>query len=164
MASFSNKIGGSGKDLATLLAAVLTWSGYWNLTKGPKGSHRCHSGSAIAIAPIATCKQCGSGTLECSTWHKFPNPGPRGRHFYQKCHISKPGGTILIKNVLFPTQGPGFWSNMSYLQPRARGHNFNQKCHIANTCGDLWYDFGQIHHKIHFKYLVWYLLLFKVFK
>ena len=29
-ASFSNKIG-SGKNLATLLAAVLTWSGYWNL-------------------------------------------------------------------------------------------------------------------------------------
>ena len=28
-ASFSYKIGGSGKDLATLLAAVLTWSGYW---------------------------------------------------------------------------------------------------------------------------------------
>ena len=27
--SFSNKIGGGGKDLATLLAAVLTWSGYW---------------------------------------------------------------------------------------------------------------------------------------
>ena len=30
---------------------------------------------------------------------------PRGRHFYQKCHISNPGGTILTKNVLFPTQG-----------------------------------------------------------
>ena len=63
---------------------------------------------------------------------------PRGRHFYQKCHISNPGGTILTKNVIFPTQGAGFWSNMSYLvftslQPR--GHNFNQKCHIANTCG-----------------------------
>ena len=28
-ASFSNKIGGSGKDLATLQAAVLTWSRYW---------------------------------------------------------------------------------------------------------------------------------------
>ena len=28
-ASFFNKIGGGGKDLATLLAAVLTWSGYW---------------------------------------------------------------------------------------------------------------------------------------
>ena len=28
-ASFSYKIGGCGKDLATLLAAVLTWSGYW---------------------------------------------------------------------------------------------------------------------------------------
>ena len=86
---------------------------------------------------------------------------PQGRHFYQKWHISNPGGTILTKNVLFPTQGAGFWSNMSYLQPRR--HNFNQKCHIANTCA-LWYDFGKIHHKIHFKYLVWYLLLFKVFK
>ena len=32
-ASFSYKICGRGKDLATLLAAVLTWSGYWrNLT------------------------------------------------------------------------------------------------------------------------------------
>ena len=29
-ASFSYKIGGGGKDLATLLAAVLTWSGYWD--------------------------------------------------------------------------------------------------------------------------------------
>ena len=28
-ASFSYKIGGGGKDLATLLADVLTWSGYW---------------------------------------------------------------------------------------------------------------------------------------
>ena len=28
-ALFSYKIGGGGKDLATLLAAVLTWSGYW---------------------------------------------------------------------------------------------------------------------------------------
>ena len=58
---------------------------------------------------------------------------PRGRHFYQKCHISNPEGTILNINVLFPIQGAGFWSNMSYLQ--TRGHNFNQKCHIANTCG-----------------------------
>ena len=32
-ASFSNKIGGGGKDLATLLAAVLTWSGYWVSTQ-----------------------------------------------------------------------------------------------------------------------------------
>ena len=30
-ASFSYKIGGGGKDLATLLAAVLTWSGYWEM-------------------------------------------------------------------------------------------------------------------------------------
>ena len=28
-ASFSYKIGGGGNDLATLLAAVLTWFGYW---------------------------------------------------------------------------------------------------------------------------------------
>ena len=28
-ASFSYKIGDGGKDLATLLEAVLTWSGYW---------------------------------------------------------------------------------------------------------------------------------------
>ena len=33
---------------------------------------------------------------------------PRGRYFHQKCHISNPGGTILTKNVLFPTQGAGF--------------------------------------------------------
>ena len=32
-----------------------------------------------------------------STW-------PRVCHFYQKCHISNPGGTILTKNVLFPTR------------------------------------------------------------
>ena len=31
--SFSEKIGGGGKDLATLLAAVLTWSGYWAVYK-----------------------------------------------------------------------------------------------------------------------------------
>ena len=30
-ASFSNKIGGGGKDLATILVAVLTWSGYWKI-------------------------------------------------------------------------------------------------------------------------------------
>ena len=29
VASFSYKIGSGGEDLATLLAAVLTWSGYW---------------------------------------------------------------------------------------------------------------------------------------
>ena len=29
VASFSYKIGGGGKDLATLLPSVLTWSGYW---------------------------------------------------------------------------------------------------------------------------------------
>ena len=28
-ASFSFKIGSGGKDLTTLLEAVLTWSGYW---------------------------------------------------------------------------------------------------------------------------------------
>ena len=28
-ASFSYKIGSGGKDFATLLADVLTWSGYW---------------------------------------------------------------------------------------------------------------------------------------
>ena len=32
-ASFSYKIDGVGKDLATLLAAVLTWSGYWFMIK-----------------------------------------------------------------------------------------------------------------------------------
>ena len=32
VASFSYKIGGGGKDLATLLAAVLTWSGYWGFS------------------------------------------------------------------------------------------------------------------------------------
>ena len=31
-ASFSYKIsGGGGKDLVTLMAAVLTWSGYWDI-------------------------------------------------------------------------------------------------------------------------------------
>ena len=32
-ASFSYKIGGGSKDLATLLVAVLTWSGYWVLDR-----------------------------------------------------------------------------------------------------------------------------------
>ena len=32
-ASFSYKIDSGGKDLATLLAAVLTWSGYWIIWK-----------------------------------------------------------------------------------------------------------------------------------
>ena len=30
VASFSYKIDGGGKDFATLLAAILTWSGYWS--------------------------------------------------------------------------------------------------------------------------------------
>ena len=30
-ASFSYKVGGGGKDFATLLAAVKTWSGYWRI-------------------------------------------------------------------------------------------------------------------------------------
>ena len=38
-ASFSNKIGG-GKDLATLLAAVLTWSGYWEHSASNFGVYR----------------------------------------------------------------------------------------------------------------------------
>ena len=70
---------------------------------------------------------------ECSTWHKFSNPGSaistknvifpiQGAQFWLK-----------NKNVLFQIQGAGFWSNMPYLQPR--GHNFKQKCHVANTCG-----------------------------
>ena len=33
VASFSYKIGGGGKDLATLLTAVLTWSGFWFQSK-----------------------------------------------------------------------------------------------------------------------------------
>ena len=36
-ASFSYKIGGGGKDLVTLLAAVLTWSGYWSFTLADGG-------------------------------------------------------------------------------------------------------------------------------
>ena len=50
--------------------------------------------------------------LECSTWHKFPNPG--GVISTKKYPISNPGGTILTKKVLFTTQGVEFWSNMSY--------------------------------------------------
>ena len=42
---------------------------------------------------------------ECSTWHKFPNPG----------------GAISTKNVIFPIQGAQFWLKMSYFQPRAGG-------------------------------------------
>ena len=43
---------------------------------------------------------------ECSTWHKFPNP--EGAISNKKCPISNQGGTILTKNVLFPTQGAKF--------------------------------------------------------
>ena len=42
---------------------------------------------------------------ECSTWHKFSNPG--GAISTKKCPISNTGGTILTKNVLFTTQGQG---------------------------------------------------------
>ena len=74
-----------------------------------------------------------------------------GASLNKKCSISNPGGTILTKIFLFPTQGAEFWSNMSYLQPR--WHNFDQKCLIANTRVQ-GFDFGLIHYKIHFKYLV----------
>ena len=40
-ASFSYKIGGGGKDLATLLAVVLTWSGYW-VIKGTQSLKPAH--------------------------------------------------------------------------------------------------------------------------
>ena len=45
--------------------------------------------------PIGPCVPTGTFTLiicypECSTWHKFPNPG----------------GAISTKNVIFPIQGP----------------------------------------------------------
>ena len=43
---------------------------------------------------------------ECSTWHKFPNPEVAISN--KKCSISNQGGTILTKNVLFPTQGQNF--------------------------------------------------------
>ena len=43
---------------------------------------------------------------ECSSYLAQVSQ-PRGHHFYQKCHISNPGGTILTKNVLFPTPGQG---------------------------------------------------------
>ena len=92
-----------------------------------------------------------------ATWHKLPNPG----------------GAISTKNVIFPIQGAQFWLKISYFQ--SRGQDFDQICPTYNPggtilicalsyCQHLWYDYGQIHHKIHFKYLVWYLLLFKVFK
>ena len=45
---------------------------------------------------------------ECSTWHKFPNPG----------------GAISTKNVIFPIQGAQFWLKMSYFSPR--GQDFDQ--------------------------------------
>ena len=52
---------------------------------------------------------------ECSTWHKFHNGGGGGGFSTKKCPISHPEGTILIKFILFTTQGAEFWSNMSYL-------------------------------------------------
>ena len=40
----------------------------------------------------------GGGEPECSTCHKFPNPG--GAISTKICPISNPGGTILTKNVI----------------------------------------------------------------
>ena len=52
---------------------------------------------------------------ECSTWHKFSNPG--GASSTKKCPISNPGGTILTKNVLFPTQARGPVCKTSQILP-----------------------------------------------
>ena len=56
---------------------------------------------------------------ECSTWHKFPNPG----------------GAISTKNVIFPIQGAQFWLKMSYFQ--TRGQDFDQICPIYNPGGTI---------------------------
>ena len=56
---------------------------------------------------------------ECSTWHKFPNPG----------------GAISNENVIFPIQGAQFWLKISYFQ--TRGQDFDQICPIYNPGGTI---------------------------
>ena len=52
---------------------------------------------------------------ECSTWHKFPNPG----------------GAISTKNVIFPIQGAQLLLKISFFQPR--GQDFDQICPVYNS-------------------------------
>ena len=62
---------------------------------------------------------------------------PRGRHFYQKCHISNPGGTILTKNVLtyFQSRGQDFDQICPIYNPGGTILTKNVIDDIANTCG-----------------------------
>ena len=48
---------------------------------------------------------------------------PRGRHFYQKCHISNPGRTILTKNVLI-ISNPGGRILVKYVLFTTQGAQF----------------------------------------
>ena len=52
---------------------------------------------------------------------------PRGHHFYQKCHIYNPGGTILTKNVLFPTSNPGGRILIKYVLFTTQGAQFKSQ-------------------------------------
>ena len=58
-------------------------------------------------------------TLECSTWHKFPNPG--GAISTKKCPISNPGGTILTK---YPIYNPGGRILIKYVLCTTQGAQF----------------------------------------
>ena len=106
---------------------------------------------------------------ECSTWHKFPNPGG--------------ANSTKSKNVIFPIQGAQYpdhvrtaASNVAKFLPPLPILLENEAAAAANFVGkwgrrrhflrEKWLPMwsNRINHKIHFKYLVWYLLLFKVFK
>ena len=80
----------------------------------------------------------GGGLIFLQNWRRRP-------HFPTKL-AAVGNGKDLAKLLAAVLTWSGYW----YLQPR--GYNFNQKYHIANICGMIY--FGQIHHKIHFKYLV----------
>ena len=51
---------------------------------------------------------------ECSTRHKFPNPGPGGAISTKKCPSSNLGATILIKLILLAISNPGDWILIKY--------------------------------------------------
>ena len=63
---------------------------------------------------------------ECSTWHKFPNPG--GAISTKRCPISNPGGPILTKKIS---------KNVPFDHFQSRGQNFDQICPIYNPGGTI---------------------------
>ena len=58
----------------------------------------------------------------------------QGRHFYQKCHVSNPGGTILTKMSYFQNRGQDFDEICPIYNPGGTILTINVIA-IANTCG-----------------------------